>query len=112
MKRGKKMNELLQNRWKMLTKEIVELATLIHGKPVNTYEYDSRTEEVIRLSFDYETNEWMCISNFSSDLECNERGEHPEIVVEKALNTLEEKLKKEKQAVEAGRYRLYGLEED
>lgn len=104
------MNEQLIEKWATLSKGLMDLSVLIYGKPIDSGE--GCDEEVIRLSYEPESNQWLCICEVAIGLDCYETGETPEEVMQKALAVLEEKLKKEIENVQEGKYRLYGLEEE
>ena len=104
------MNETLLTKWIILSKELVKVSQLIHGEPITNSE--NYTEEVIRLSYEPKASEWLCTCEIAIDLDCYETGQTPEEALQKAFSLLEEKLIQEKEKIQNGKYRLYGLEEN
>lgn len=103
------MNEQLIEKWAKLSKGLADLSVLIYGEPVDSGERYS--EEVICLSYEPKSNQWLAICEVAIHLDCYESGATPEQALQKALVVLEEKLKKEIANVQEGKYHLYGLKE-
>lgn len=98
------MHDVLTAKWMNLSKKLTEVAFAIHGTPMTT-------GEVIRLSFEPTSNEWLCTCDIAIGLDCNETGKTPEEALQKGVACLQEKLACEKEKIRAGKYYLYGLEE-
>lgn len=103
------MNDVLTAQWTNLSKELTEVAFFTHGTPITSSE--GYTEEVIRLSFEPTSNNWLCTCEIAIGLDCYEKGNTPEEALQKGFALLVEKLACEKEKIQAGKYYLYGLEE-